>query len=198
MKNKYGNATRILPIKALVGMILVALVTALFVSISQQVSFTTWQQEKEFPVCQLLPTPSPAPATRELQDSPSAKPCAAELLPAHATRELQDSPPAKSCAAKSLFLGVLCFPNAVHDSTGNSSCGPEKLTFFNGGDNFCRFYTKLGGIVRITQTPWRAAQSVESSVWRDFQGNEDRNAQHYEWFGFYQNVDGKNWDISWR
>jgi SAM-dependent methyltransferase len=98
-------------------------------------------------------------------------------------------PPVKPCAAGSLFLGVLCVPNTIH--TENTSCGLEEPTSFDGGDDFCRFYTPLTGIVRITQTRWQAAQSVESSVWRYFQGEEDRNDQHSYWFELYLAVDGK-------
>jgi hypothetical protein len=39
--------------------------------------------------------------------------------------------------------------------------------------------------VRISEARWKAAQSVESSVWDGDQGGQDRNEQHAEWFDQY-------------
>ena len=124
-------------------------------------------------------------------------PCKAVLPPPslnHTKREMHENsvkPQAELCAGERLFIGGLCVPNALDDTTRKNLCGGGEPSAFDGANDFCRFYTGLGGIVSITHSRWRAAQSVESSVWHEFQGNEDRNEQHSSWFGHYQTVDGR-------
>ena len=123
-------------------------------------------------------------AFRYLSACPRSVPCTSPSD--HARTELRSPPVDGDCEP---LLG-LCVPNALRDTARQASCGGEPASF-DGASDFCRFYTGLGGVVRITRTRWQAAQSVESSVWHRYPGSEDRNAQHSAWFGHYQAVDGR-------
>ncbi len=83
------------------------------------------------------------------------------------------------CENRRSFLG-LCVQSLPNNK---QSC--ESLKEWEAVTDYCLFYNSDVGIVEITDSRWKQAQTVESSVWHGNNDGQDRNEQHAAWFDSY-------------